>query len=60
MIQVTRADDLEQQAARLDAEATELEQLDPSQADRRRREATRMRQQATQLRRGRTDGVRFG
>jgi hypothetical protein len=60
MIQVTRANDLEQQAARLDAEAVELEPLDPSQADKRRREATRLRQQATQLRRGRADGVRFG
>jgi hypothetical protein len=60
MIQVTRANDLEQQAARLDAEATELEQLDPSQAEKRRCEASHLRAQASRLRRGRTDGAKFG
>jgi hypothetical protein len=60
MIQVTRANDLDRQAQRLDAEAAELEQVDASQAGRARREAELLRQQAAKLRGGRIDGVRFG
>lgn len=60
MIQVTRADDLDRQAQRLEAEATEIEQVDESQAGRARAEATRLRQQAARLRSGRADDVRFG
>lgn len=60
MIQITRANDLEKQAAQLDTDAGKLERVDPSQAERARSEASQLREQASRLRRGRTDGVRFG
>jgi hypothetical protein len=60
MIQVKRADDLERDAAALETQATELDRVDPSQAERARREASQLRVQASRLRRGRTDGVKFG
>lgn len=61
MIQVTRADDLDRQAQRLEAEATELEQAGEGRAAYfKKNDAHQTRLQAERLRRGRTDGVRFG
>lgn len=60
MIQVTRADDLERRALRLEIEARELEAAGEDRAaERAESEAMGLRQLATRLRQGRPP-VRFG
>lgn len=58
MIQVTRADDLERQAAALEAEARSL--AGTRDGWKKSNEAYALRKLAEKMQRGRTDGVRFG